>query len=497
MQKTHPKTIVSLVHTVVALMLPVTASRAAIDDNLATVVDRSSHRASSFDTTGGNGDAVINFAPGQTLLLLDVNGPGKITHCWFTASGFQGHPALLRDVVLRIFWEGSLTPSVEVPLGDFFGLGHGREYQVQSAPINVGNSVKALNCYWPMPFYKHARLELVNNGNHTLRKVFYNIDYELGPLPPKQGLFHAEFRRVKELRPQPLEKNLKGEENYVILDARGEGQYVGCFLFVDSAPGGWWGEGDDMMFIDGEETPSINGTGTEDYFCNAWGFHSTFNYPYYGVPFQEKQSDDWTQTTAYRFHIPDPVRFKKSIRVTIEHGWSGKAANDFSSVAYWYQTEPNDRRQPLPHGADMSPRTHASKTRAAPTAQKICATQAEPALREKGVAARAVATSRSQSLFGGILQIDSPNKAVEIPVPVRSPGKYHIVVKLHDVGQQSPVTLRVKDGPPKTLEKIGKKRADIDLGEIEVGEDRTIIVIAESPAVFAIDSFLIDVPAAK
>jgi hypothetical protein len=474
-------------------LLPAAISAAVAGDDLATVVDRTSQRASSFDKTGGNADCVSSFEPGKTLVLLDTDGPGKITHLWFTASNFPDHSFFLRDMVLRIYWENSKTPSVEVPLGDFFGLGHGKEYQVQSQPINVGNSTRALNCYWPMPFFEHARMELTNVGKRSIRRVFFNIDYELGPIPPRQGLFHAEFRRVKNLPPQPLVGNTTGKDNYVILDAAGEGQYVGCFLFVDSAPGGWWGEGDDMMFIDGEEKPSIIGTGTEDYFCNAWGFATTFCYPYYGVPLKEKQPDGWTQTAAYRLHVADPVRFKKSLRVTIEHGWGGKAAYDFSSVAYWYQLELNDRRQPLPQGEDFTPRTHLAKEPATPVSLKISATQAEPALRQRGIAARAITTAHGKSLAGGVLQIDSPGKAVEIPMVVRAPGKYRVRVRLSDLEGNAPVALGLKGGPMKTLEKNGKNRLELELGEVEVGADCTILVAAESPAAFALDAFLVDV----
>ncbi len=493
MQISHDKTIGILTSAILASNLLIGALAAAAGDDWATVVDRSSHRASSFDKTGGNADCIDSFEPGRTIVLIDADGPGEITHCWFTVSSFQNHPFMLRDLLLRITWENAKLPSVEVPLGDFFGLGHGKEYQIHCRPINVGASPKAMNCYWPMPFYKHARLELVNNGSRTFRKIFYNIDYELGPIPPRQGLFHAEFRRVKDLRPQSLDGNITGKDNYVILDARGEGQYVGCFLFVDSAPGGWWGEGDDMMFIDGEETPSINGTGTEDYFCDAWGFHAIDNYPFYGVPFKEEQPDGWTQTTAYRFHLPDPVRFKKSLRVTIEHGWQGKKPNDYSSVAYWYQLEPNAHRNPLPAGPDYLPQTHSSKSAAVPKSLQICATQAEPILRRQGIAVRAITTPRANSLMGGVLRIDSPGKAVDIPLAVRAPGKYRVAVKLYDLGQSAPVSLGFKDGRTKTLAKITKKQSTIKLGEIEVGKDQTIVITAESPSVFAVDSFLVDV----
>ncbi|MBN2021315.1 MAG: DUF2961 domain-containing protein [Pirellulales bacterium] len=457
--------------------------------DLPTVVDRSSHRASSFDRTGGNNDNVRSFEPGTTHVLLDTDGPGVITHVWMTVSGFPGHDLLLRDLVLRIYWENAKVPSIEVPLGDFFGLGHGKAYCVHSAAINVGANPRALNCYWPMPFAKHARIEVTNEGARSIRRIYYNVDYELGLVPANQGLFHAAFRRVKELQPQNLVGNTSGKDNYVILDTQGQGQYVGCFLFVDSAPGGWWGEGDEMIYLDGEETPSIIGTGTEDYFCNAWGFRETANFPFYGIPLLEKQPDGWLQTTVYRLHVADPVRFKKSIRVTIEHGWPGKVINDYSSVAYWYQLTPVARREPLPLGPANYPRTHAAppKEPPKPTSFRMSATQVEAPLRAAGVAARAMTVGHGEGLGGGYLQIDAPGKPVKIPVNVAAPGKYRVVVRLLDVGQDVPVTVGLAGQPAKKLDKIAPRQPAVDLGTIEIGEDRTITIEARSPAVFAVD----------
>ena len=147
-------------------------------DGVSSLRDRTSHRASSWDRTGGNNDSLGSFAPGDTQVLLDTDGPGRITHLWFTVARFPGHEYVLRDIALRIFWENSPVPSVEVPLGDFFGLGHGRLYAWQSLPVAVGSNPCAMNCYWPMPFYRHARVEIVNNGRHSIRRLYYNLDYE-------------------------------------------------------------------------------------------------------------------------------------------------------------------------------------------------------------------------------------------------------------------------------------------------------------------------------
>lgn len=434
---------------------------------LATVVDRTSHRASSFDRTGGNGDNIKALAPGETHVMLDTGGPGKIGHIWITVSSYSKHETFLRDLVVRIYWEGSKVPSVEVPLGDFFGLGHGKQYKVCSSPVCVGASDRALNCYWPMPFYKHARVEIYNNGRRSIRRIYYNVDYDLGKIAPDQALFHAEFRRVKDLAPKPFTKD--GKDNFVILDTKGEGQYVGCFFFVDSAPGGWWGEGDEMIFIDGAKMPTITGTGTEDYFCNAWGFAETFCYPYYGVPLLDKKKspDKWSQTTAYRFHIPSPIRFKKSIRVTMEHHWGGKATYDYSCVAYWYQKSPNRVREPLPVGEKNWPRDHQKKTASKkPVSLKLCGTEFEASLRAKGVAVKAITLGYQDSFKGAVLRVDPKGQPVEITTPVVAAGRYRVKVRLHEIVPNKLIVVGPKEAKEKLVVYIEKKGGTADLGVV-------------------------------
>jgi hypothetical protein len=267
---------------------------------------------------------------------------------------------------------------------------------------------------------------------------------------------------------------------------------VGCFLFVDSAPGGWWGEGDEMMFIDGGKTPSIGGTGTEDYFGNAWGFNEVGNFLFYGVPFLEKQPDGWTQTSVYRLHIPDPVRFKKSLRVTIEHIWRDKVANDYSSVAYWYQLQPVPQRETLPVGTDNQPRTHPQKSAAPATSLKTSATELEPILRQRGIAARALRTGETLAIGGGFLQIDAPGKVVEIPVSVPAPGKYRVAVRLYGARCRAAVAMGLEGGSMQTVKKVKSKQPAVPLGIVEVGADGICTITARSSAAFAIDYFYID-----
>ncbi len=402
------------------LILPHAAIAAGLDD-LPSILDRTSHRASSFDLTGGNDDNVSSFAPGAVQVLLDVAGPGRVTHLWLTAARFPNHEFLLRDMVIRMYWEGSPVPSVEVPLGDFFGLGHGRLYAYQSAPMTVGSNPVALNCYWPMPFQRHARIEIVNAGSQSIRRLYYNVDYELGNMPAAQGLFHAMYRRDRGLDGQSCTGNTTGAGNYVILETEGRGQYVGCTLSVDAQPGAWWGEGDDMIFIDGATTPTIIGTGSEDYFCNAWGYKEPFSYPYYGASLLQDLPDGAKLATVYRWHIPDPVRFSKQIRVTIEHCWDAGVLNDFTSVAYWYQAEPIRTRPALPPAAENQPGRL--------VAYVVDATQLEPDCLARGIKARSMTTSPAEATGGGWLRVETAGRPVELHVPAPGPGRWALQVK--------------------------------------------------------------------
>ncbi|MGQ9651530.1 MAG: glycoside hydrolase family 172 protein [Phycisphaerae bacterium] len=475
----------SIAHVSVLVLLIHSAVFPAGLDDLATVTDHTSHRASSADPSGGNEDSLVTFVPGETRTLLDTDGPGRITHMWFTAARFANHATFFRDIVIRMYWEHSPVASVEVPLGDFFALGHARQYVITSAPVCVGDNTKALNCYWPMPFQKHARIELFNNGRRSIRRVYFNIDYALGPQPPDQGLFHAEFRRAPALRTQAHERNLTGKDNYVILETEGRGQYVGCVLAVDAQSGGWWGEGDEMIFIDHADRPTIAGTGSEDYFCNAWGFQKAFSNPYYGCPLLEQLPDGGSLTTVYRWHIPDPVRFKTHIRVTIEHLFDPKVVNDYSSVAYWYQTEPIRRREPLPAADENHPRSHTIPATQPVTAIEMSATELEPGLHARGIKVRSVTTSLGAGYAsGGYLEIDTPDQRVEIPVPVPADGRYRVCVKPVNALVKNQVQIGLKGGKTVTFARHdGHERntPHVDLGESQSSDGHLLITLSGNP----------------
>ena len=309
--------------------------------DLAKLRDYKRRRCSSWDRTGGNKD-YITIAEGETALVADIRGAGCITHLWCTIACEDRH--YLRKMLLRMFWDGEGDPSVEVPIGDFFGMGHCATKNFVSLPITASpQDGRGFNCFFPMPYSESARIEVLNEGDAKAIYYFY-VDYEEYEEPEGGlGRFHAMWRRESPCDGVPgSEINLTGEGNYVILEAEGKGHYVGCILNVHNLTGGWYGEGDDMIFIDGERLPSIHGTGTEDYFNMAWGPSQEYNSPYHGVIFAG--GPDWSgKITLYRFHVEDPIYFEKSIRVTIEHGHANRRSDDYSSVAYWYQTEPHRR----------------------------------------------------------------------------------------------------------------------------------------------------------
>lgn len=294
-----------------------------------------------------NGDA-RPIEPGETLVLGELEGPGMITHMWCTVAGHD--PFIGRSLVLRIYWEGADEPSVEAPLGDFFGVGHGAYADFTSLPVATSSHGRARNCYWPMPFRHSAKVTVTNESQeHRVGSFYYYLDWEQRPIEQEPLLyFHAQYRQ--EMPAQP--------GDYTILETDGRGHYVGTVLSAQLVHTGWFGEGDDRFYIDGESEPRLSGTGTEDYFNDAWGFRQ-FSTPMYGVSLWEGYFPG-DRLTAYRWHLTDPVVFNKSLRVTIEH--KGSLFNDqglqtasfverpdwFSSVAFWYQTPAVGPRTELP-----------------------------------------------------------------------------------------------------------------------------------------------------
>jgi hypothetical protein len=317
--------------------------------------DYIARRSSSYDRTGGNADYRL-LPPGQTLVLLDAPGPGVVTHIWMTVASHERFH--LKKLVLRMYWDGERAPSVETPLGDFFGLGLGQSVTFQSAPLAVAPD-HALNCFFPMPFQKRALITVTNEGREAVSNFYFNLDYrEYGrPLPPHTLYFHAQYRQAAPNHGYPERTiNLDGKDNYVWLDARGRGQFVGVTMSVVENQDGWWGEGDDMFFVDGAKMPSIQGTGTEDFFLGAWDFGGkAFSYALFGAPVvgKELMGSRWS---VYRFLLASPITFTQSLRATIEHGTANDRSDNYYSVAYWYQTEPHVPFPPLPPVRERIPR---------------------------------------------------------------------------------------------------------------------------------------------
>lgn len=309
-------------------------------------------RESSYDRTGGNDDRIY-IQPGERRTIFDVHCSGLIEHIWFTQMnlGDTIEENVFRKVYLEFFWDDNEHPSVQVPLGDFFGMGHGICKNFVSEPLQMSpQEGRALNCWWPMPFKTAAKIQVINQCD-TVLMLYYYIDYEVRTHEDEICYFHALWHREKKTEGIARENfaswedyQLKGcntdfKGNYVILDVPGEGHYVGCNLNIDNHDEteefDWPGEGDDMIFVDGEEFPSIYGTGTEDYFCTSWCPEQEYNAPYHGIILAGEKN--WKgKITYYRYHIKDPVTFKKSIKVTIEHGHNNHRSHDFSSTAYWY-----------------------------------------------------------------------------------------------------------------------------------------------------------------
>ena len=335
-------------------------------EDLARFNEGRTRRISSYDRTGGNAD-YIKLDAGETVDIAAMAGAGVVKHIWVTLGSRD--PMRYRNIILRMYWDGEKRPSVQAPIGDFFGLGWGEEYEVTSLPLCVAPR-RALNCYFPMPFSDRARVTITNETGDHIDWFFYQIDFTLGDeVTDQDGRFHARFRREN---PCPL------GSDFTVMETEGaRGVFMGCVLGVRPLTPGWWGEGEVKTYLDGDgEFPTICGTGTEDYIGSAWGLgvHTT---PYQGAPLVTPE-----HTTLYRLHVPDPVYFQQRIRVDLQQmGAEMKdkllpiygdtlicasknhprrdpddvfylRSDDWCATAYWYQW-------PLAHSAEPFPDRHA------------------------------------------------------------------------------------------------------------------------------------------
>lgn len=290
--------------------------------------------------------------PGKTLTLADVKGPGTIRRIWLTI--LPSEPGYSRLMTLRIYWDGEKSPSVECPVGDFFAVGHGVDAPVDSIPVRASADGRARSCNWVMPFRRSARITVSNDGSLATWCFYYQIDGDNEPVSSEAFYFHAMYRQEFPCR----------DGNYVIADIAGNGQYVGTVLSCRSTSEGWWGEGNDYFYIDGEAKPSLRGTGFEDYFGEAWSLRKATG-PYEGCSLFEGGFVG-ARATCYRWHVLDPIRFRSRLRVEIQHmgvgqdpkgnyGNNYERPDEYSSVAFWYQRGSHATFPPLPEGPDRLP----------------------------------------------------------------------------------------------------------------------------------------------
>ncbi len=318
-----------------------------------------SKRISSYDRSGGNNDRFEHIGAGEKRTIFDVNGAGMINHIWITIAP-PPEDLSRNDIILRMYWDGNDFPSVESPIGPFFGQGWNESYEFKSMPLAVGPlEGRALVSYFVMPFAKGARIEIENQNDKEIRAFYYYIDYiEMAQLDDEMGRFCAWYNHeLTQALPEGENewgslgdpgKNPTGENNYLFVDIKGKGHFVGVNYYVHSPGPIWYGEGDDMFFIDGDETATLHGTGTEDYFNTSWCPKTVYDHPYFGYPRVNKDIGWLGRTHVYRFHISDPIYFDESLRFSIEHGHNNCLTLDLASVAYWYQSPPLSRLAPIP-----------------------------------------------------------------------------------------------------------------------------------------------------
>lgn len=383
------------------------AVRGGLLETLPLRKDFEARRASSAnDDLAKNGDA-RPIEPGDTLLLGDLEGPGVITHLWNTCNARD--PFYSRSLVLRIYWDGESKPSVEVPLGDFFGVGHAAEESFQSLPVVNTAHGRSRNCFWKMPFRRHAKVTVTNESPiHKVDSFYYHLDWEKHErLPDDAAYFHARYRQETPARPG----------DYTLLETHGRGHFVGMVYSVHSVKNGWFGEGDDRFYIDGETFPSLRGTGTEDYFGDAWGLHREAS-PFLGVSLWDGYVAG-DRATAYRWHLTDPIPFRDSLKVAFEH--RGSVYNDLlmplgtfverpdwiSSVAFWYQYPPVSSDETLP-----------------PVDKRVAPYRVLPAEELVTRATPAAIVNKSRD---GIAYLPmKPDAKIEFDFEIMEPGRYQI-----------------------------------------------------------------------
>jgi hypothetical protein len=377
-------------------------------------------RSSSNNSDPDSNDDSKRPIPGETVVIADLQGPGQVNHIWLTiAANEYGWPRLLR---LRIYYDGSPTPSVDVPVGDFFGVGHGLERPINSLLVRNSSGGRSRNCYWPMPFRRSCKITVTNEGRRRVSNLYYHVDWQkMESLPPAIGYFHALY---KQALPAPLGKP------YEILSIQGRGHYVGTVFSVIQSQPGWFGEGDDLFYVDGEQRPSIEGTGSEDYFNDAWSLRVAEG-PYTGVPIAEG-TNRGARMTAYRWHLTDPIPFMTSFRFDIEHaGWTYNADGTvrsgfeerpdlFSTVAFWYQQGVAGGLPEPPYGAARLPHGNARQIEAESLLQDVKVEGGQVEIQKE------VFWSRDLLFF----KAQGTGSRVDLPLDVEEDGQYELLAQV-------------------------------------------------------------------
>ncbi len=394
-------------------------------------------RASSNNPDWSSNDDSKRPIPGETTVLADLQGPGVVTHLWMTiADNEYGWPRLLR---LRIYYDGSETPSVDAPVGDFFAVGNGVEGEVESLMVRNSSDGRARNCYWPMPFRKSCKVTITNEGRRRVSMLYYHVDWKKVPsLPANTHYFHARYR-------QALPATADGS-NYEFLSVKGRGHYVGTVMSVVQAEAGWFGEGDDFFWVDGRK-PEIEGTGSEDYFNDAWGLHVNDG-PHYGVTVAEGTGLG-SRMTAYRWHLLDPIPFAKSLKAEIEHrGWTynadgavksafGERTDLISSVAFWYQEGIAQDQPAVPYGAARLPQGNALQIEVEKSLAE-CKTEGG-----KASLSPELFWSKDVILFEG----KGKDSKIEVPFEVPEDGDYELYTEVAQASDYGVYTVLL-DGKP-------------------------------------------------
>jgi len=380
----------------------------------------SAHRVSSDNPFVRSNDDSKRIFPGETFVMADLRGPGVVDHIWITVADNEfAWPRLVR---LRVYYDGKKTPSVDVPLGDFFGVGHGYERDLESLPIRDSSFGRARNSYWPMPFRESCKITVTDEGNRPVTMFYYHVDWQQhASLPPDVAYFHGYYRQ---------ERPAAAGKNYEFVNLKATGHYVGTVLNVIQAGVGWFGEGDDLFYVDGAKHPQIAGTGTEDYFNEAWGLRVSYS-PWYGTPVAEGERIG-ARLTGYRWHVPDPIPFTKSLWAGIEHaGWTYNTDGSnrsgfeerpdyFSSAAFWYQKGVNEDLAEPPYGNARLPLGNALQIAVEDSLAEVTV--------EKGKASvqREVDWGRDLLFF----EAEGIGSRINIPLDVPESGRYEIVARI-------------------------------------------------------------------